>query len=72
MSTDEILARLRQLGIPLTEAAYRQDARGHDSAERMADERRATRSSRPEQRYDDDFLWMAAIVLWKRLVPDRA
>jgi hypothetical protein len=25
----------------------------------------------PEGRYDEDFTWMAAIVLWKRLIPDR-
>jgi hypothetical protein len=71
MSTDEILAKLNRLGIPATTESYRQAAERHESAERLADEWRAQYPFHPEGRYDDDFVWMAAIVLWKRLVPDR-
>jgi hypothetical protein len=71
MSTDEILAKLKRLGIPITPERFREEAARHDSAERMADGWRTRRRLRPEGPYDEDFPWMAAIVLWKRLVPDR-
>jgi hypothetical protein len=71
MSTNEILAKLNRLGIPATSESYRQAAQRHESAERLADEWRRQYPFHPEGRYDDDFVWMASIVLWKRLVPDR-
>ena len=71
MSTDEIFARLNRLGVAVTPEVFRQDAQRHDSAERLADEWRERYPFRPEGRYDEDFVWMAAIVLWKRLLPDR-
>ncbi len=71
MSTDEIFARLNRLGIAVTPEEFRQAAQRHDSAERLADEWRERYPFHPEGRDDDDFVWMAAIVLWKRLVPDR-
>jgi hypothetical protein len=71
MSTEEIIAKFNRLGIPLTEENYRQAAQEHDSAERLADQWLQQYPFHPESGYDDDFVWMAAIVLWKRLVPDR-
>ena len=71
MSSDEIFAKLNRLGILVTPEDYRQAAAQHESAERMADEWTASYTLRPEGRDDDDFVWMAAIVLWKRLIPDR-
>jgi hypothetical protein len=71
MSTQEILAKLNRLGIPITQQAYRQAAQRHESAKRLADEWRQQYPFHPEGRYDDDFVWMASIVLWKRLDPDR-
>jgi len=71
MSTDEIFARLNRLGVAVTPEVFRQDAQRHDSAERLAGEWRARYPFHPEGRYDEDFVWMAAIVLWKRLLPDR-
>jgi hypothetical protein len=71
MSTDEIFARLNRLGIAVTPEVFRQDAQRHDSAERLADEWCARYPFHPEGRYDEDFVWMAASVLWKRLLPDR-
>jgi tetratricopeptide (TPR) repeat protein len=70
MSTDEIFARLNRLGVAVTPEDFRQNAQRHDSAERLADERRERYPFHPEGRYDEDFVWMAAIVLWKRLLPD--
>ena len=71
ISTDEIFARLNRLGIAVTPEEFRQAAQRHESAERLADEWRERYPLRPEGRYDEDYVWMAAIVLWKRLVPDR-
>lgn len=71
MSTDEILAKLKRLGIPITPERFREEAARHDAAERMADGWRTRHRLRPEGPYDGDFPWMAAIVLWRRLVPDR-
>jgi hypothetical protein len=71
MSTDEIFARLNRLGISVTPEDYRAAAQRHESVQHLADEWYAQFTLRPEGRYDDDFVWMAATILWKRLVPDR-
>lgn len=71
MSTDEIFARLHRLGVAVTAGMFREAAQRHDSAERLAEEWYDQYTLRPEGRYDEDFVWMAAIVLWKRLVPER-
>jgi tetratricopeptide (TPR) repeat protein len=72
MSTDEIFARLNRLGISVSPEDYRTAAQRLESAQDLADEWYAQYTLRPEGPYDDDdFVWMAAIILWKRLVPDR-
>lgn len=71
MSTDEIFAKLNRLGVAVTPEMFREAAQRHDSAQRLADEWYAQYTLRPEGRYDEDFVWMAAIVLWKRLLPER-
>lgn len=71
MSTKKIFARLRRLGIKVTQRDFRRAARRHESAQRLADEWYGQYVLKPEGRYDGDFPWMAAIVLWKRLIPDR-
>ncbi|MBC7249773.1 MAG: zinc chelation protein SecC [Anaerolineae bacterium] len=71
MSTAEIFAHLNRLGIAVSPEDYRMAAQRYDSAERLADEWYAQYALRPQGRYDKDFVWMAAIVLWKRLIPDR-
>jgi len=72
MSTDEIFARLNRLGIKTTQEDFLQATQRYDSAERLAEEEWYARYTlRPEGRYDEDFPWMSAIVLWKRLIPDR-
>ena len=71
MSSGEIFVRLNRLGIAVNEEDLRQAAGRHESATRLADEWRERYPFYPEGRYDEDFVWMAAIVLWKRLIPDR-
>ncbi|HET90719.1 MAG TPA: zinc chelation protein SecC [Chloroflexi bacterium] len=71
MSTDEILTKLNRLGIPMTADDYRAAAQRHESAQLLAEEWYAQYPLQPEGRYDEDFVWMASILLWGRLVPDR-
>jgi len=72
MSTDEIFARLNQLGIEATQENFLEAAQQYESADRLAEKEWYARYTlHPEGRYDGDFAWMAAIVLWKRLIPDR-
>jgi hypothetical protein len=71
MSTQDIFDRLNRLGIGVTPGAFREAAQRYESAEDLAEEWYAQYTLRPEGRYDEDFVWMAAIILWPRLVPDR-
>jgi hypothetical protein len=71
MSTDEIFRQLNRLGIGVTPAAYREAAQRYESAQDLAEEWYARYTLHPKGRYDEDFVWMAAIILWPRLVPDR-
>lgn len=43
----------------------------YDSAKRLSKDWFRRFNFKPEGRYDEDFVWMAAIVLWKRLAPDK-
>ena len=69
MSTKEILAHLNQIGITVTAQEFQALAQRHDSSKRLADAWGETYHIRPQGRYDQDFVWMAAFVLWKRLMP---
>lgn len=69
LSTDEILAHLSELDIEITDDGFREQARAIGSAEDLAD-RWIDASDIDVFGYDDDFVWMAAIVLWKRWTPE--
>lgn len=69
MPTDQIINQLRKFGVPINEEDFLNDITEKFSAEEVADswEERYTLTN---PRRDADFLWMAAIELVKRLVPD--
>ena len=69
-STAELLARLARFGVTVSAERFVQDARRHDSAESLNKEWEKTYPIRWTDTFDDDFVWMATVVLWKRLVPD--
>jgi tetratricopeptide (TPR) repeat protein len=71
MTTSEIFAYLKQIGITVTPKHFIASAKHYDSTERLAHEWTDTYTLRPQQRYDADFVWMAAFVLWKRLIRNR-
>jgi hypothetical protein len=70
MSTEEIIAQLQSFGVPFdTQAFLERDVKRFRSAEVLSDhwcdvyEITATG-------FDEDFIFIAAIVLWERLAPD--
>ena len=70
LSTEELLARLVRFGVNISAEQFVRDARRHDSAESLNDEWEKTCPILWTDTLDDDFVWMATLVLWKRLVPD--
>ncbi len=67
MGTEEILQSLARLGNPLEPEEFRRLARGRTSAIDLADECLRVTHDIPAP-YDGDFVWMASLELWRRLV----
>jgi hypothetical protein len=70
LSTEDILAQLRALGVDASREAYLALAEGRTSAWMLSDQWRANITS-PLSRHADDFLGLAACELWKRYCPER-
>lgn len=70
LSTGEILARLRTLGVDTSRDDYLALAAGQTSAWAISNEWRAA-VARRLPRHDDDFLGLAACELWQRYCPER-
>ena len=68
-STDEIVSKLRSLGVPFEKAQFLEDVKKFHSGEQLAANWR-NKHHITAMGFDEDFLWMAAIILWKRLAPD--
>ena len=69
LSTRQVIRKLRSFGIVTDEKQFRRDVRNFRSAEQLAQHWEETYTT-TAQGFDLDFTWMAAIVLWERLVPD--
>lgn len=68
--TGKIIAMLAMFGIPVTEDGFLRDvAECHGASD--IHERWATRHTITAEGFDEDFPWMAADVLWRRLAPDK-
>lgn len=70
LSTEELLARLARFGVNVSAEQFARAARRHDSAESLKKEWEKTCPIKWTHTLEDDFVWVAAYVLWKRLVPD--
>ena len=70
MSTDEIIAQLRAFGIPFDKRQFTLDVVRHNSAIALAKEWQANHLVIAKG-FDVDFIWMASIILWQRLTPNR-
>lgn len=70
MSTEEILQKLSSLDITFDEEKFKNQAQNYISAIELADE-----CYYPEEwddtGFDDDFVWLAIIELWKRTLPEQ-
>jgi hypothetical protein len=71
LSTEEIVGRLRKLGVDTTRGAYRALAEGRTSAWALSESWREASRRKQLSRYDDDFLGLAACELWRRYCPER-
>lgn len=69
LSTEEIRDKLAEHGIDTTEASFRDRAAKVDSAMALADQWEDDHDV-DASGYDQDFIWMAAEVLWSRWAPD--
>jgi len=70
MDTNEIIGKLRSLGIKFEVEEFKRQALNYISAVRLADDRYYTQDIRVRGS-DEDFIWMAVIELWKRIIPER-
>ncbi|MFT8709303.1 MAG: SEC-C metal-binding domain-containing protein [Sporolactobacillus sp.] len=68
LSTDEIIGKLRELGIPFEQQSFLKDVEKFYSAEDLSEnwfhQYRMTIKGR-----DEDFPWVAVWILWERLAP---
>jgi len=69
LSTEEIRDKLAEHGIDTTEESFRDRAAEVDSAIALADQWEDDHDI-DASGYDQDFIWMAAEVLWSRWAPD--
>ena len=69
LSTEEIISKLKGFGIPFEDLQFQKDVRHFLSAEELTEDwhKRFTISTTG---FDDDFIWLACVALWKRLAPD--
>jgi tetratricopeptide (TPR) repeat protein len=69
LSTRQIIRKLRSFGIVTDEKRFRREVQNFRSAEQL-DEHWEQVHTITAKGFDLDFTWMAAIILWERLVPD--
>lgn len=68
-STDEIVSKLRAFGAPFEKDRFLTEVKRFYSAEELAGHW-WQKYSITATGFDEDFLWMACVVLWNRLAPD--
>ncbi|MGD8212833.1 MAG: SEC-C metal-binding domain-containing protein [Desulfobacterales bacterium] len=69
LTTEEIIFKLRGFGVDFDEKQFQKDVKSFYSACELADHWKKIYTI-TAIRFDLDFIWMACIVLWKRLAPD--
>jgi tetratricopeptide (TPR) repeat protein len=68
-STEQIITKLRNFGVDFQEEQFLEDVKKYYSAEELAEQWYETY---PITAYglDEDFIWLACMILWERLAPD--
>lgn len=69
LTTKEIISKLMGFGVNFDEGQFQKDVKSFYSACELSDHWKK-RFTITAIRFDLDFIWMACIVLWKRLAPD--
>jgi tetratricopeptide (TPR) repeat protein len=69
LSTNAIIRKLRDFGVDFRRKQFLEDVERFYSADELADQWESVFPI-SAVRFDRDFIWMAAIVLWQRLAPD--
>lgn len=69
MGTEDILDKLQSLNIVFDEKKFKEEARDYISAIVLADELYYPEDWN-EKNPDDDFVWIALIELWRRILPE--
>lgn len=70
MDTEEILEILESLNITFDEEQFKTLAKDYISAIELAEDHYYTQDFTAEGR-DEDFIWLAIVELWKRLIPEQ-
>ena len=68
-STEQIIRKLKSFGVEFGKEQFLEDIRKHYSAEDLANYWKEIYSITAKH-LDQDFIWMAAVVLWERLAPE--
>lgn len=69
LTTDEIVDKLHEFGIETSETRFQEHAHTVNSARELS-EQWWDRFDVEATGYDEDFVWMSALVLWERWTPD--
>jgi len=70
LQTGEIVEKLDGFGIDISKSVFQEEAEDFYSASDLADQWFEQRDVTATG-HDEDFVWMAAIVLWERWIPDK-
>ena len=70
MDTEEIVETLKSFNVVFDEEQFKTQANQYNSAIQLAEDHYYTQNFTAEG-HDEDFIWMALIELWKRLMPEQ-
>ncbi|MDO8726124.1 MAG: SEC-C metal-binding domain-containing protein [Candidatus Methanoperedens sp.] len=70
MSTSEIIEKLQSLNINFEIEQFKEQAQNYFSAIQLSEELYYTQNFH-SQAQDEDFIWLAIIELWNRIIPER-
>ncbi|MHC1754476.1 MAG: YecA family protein [Methanosarcina sp.] len=70
MSTSEIIEKLQSMNIDFEIERFKKQAQNHISAIQLAEDHYYTQNFQA-QGPDEDFIWLAIIELWNRIIPEK-
>jgi hypothetical protein len=70
MSTPEIIEKLKSFNVDFEVERFKKEAQNHISAIQLAEDHYYTQDFHAEG-LDEDFIWLAIIELWNRIIPEK-